>query len=201
MKSLYDFIIEPLGDKYKNEIQVGDKKVIINTKIESWKFVNRLAKVIKTPLAFNTKIKKGDIIVVHQNVFRTFYDMQGEKKKSRSWFKNDLYFCSLDQVYLYKNSTGWHTFGDRCFIQPIKDINSLTLDKERSLVGILKYGNSSLEALEINEGDLVGYTPDGEWEFLIEKQRLYCMKSNDIVIKYEYQGNEEKYNPSWACSS
>ena len=201
MKSLYDFIIEPLGDKYKNEIQVGDKKIVVNTKIESWKFVNRLAKVVKTPLAFTTKIKKGDIIVVHQNVFRTFYDMQGEKKKSRSWFKNDLYFCSLDQVYLYKNSTGWHTFGDRCFIQPLKDTNSLTLNKELSLIGILKYGNSSLEALEINEGDLVGYTPNGEWEFLIDKERLYCMKSNDIVIKYEYQGNEEKYNPSWACSS
>jgi len=201
MKSLYDFIIEPLGDKYKNEIQVGNKKVVVNTQIESWKFVNRLAKVVKTPLAFKTKIKKGDIIIVHQNVFRTFYDMRGEKKKSRSWFKNDLYFCSLDQVYLYKNSTGWHTFGDRCFIQPIKDTNSLTLDKERSLIGILKYGNSSLEALEINEGDLVGYTPNGEWEFLIDKQRLYCMKSNDIVIKYEHQGNEEKYNPSWARSS
>ena len=201
MKSLYDFIIEPLGDKYKNEIQVGDKKIVVNTKIESWKFVNRLAKVVKTPLAFKTKIKKGDIIIVHQNVFRTFYDMRGKKKKSRSWFKNDLYFCSLDQVYLYKNSTGWHTFGDRCFIQPIKDTNSLTLDKERSLIGILKYGNSSLEALEINEGDLVGYTPNGEWEFLINKQRLYCMKSNDIVIKYEHQGSEEKYNRSWARSS
>ena len=201
MKSLYDFIIEPLGDKYKNEIQVGDKKVVVNTQIESWKFVNRLAKVVKTPLAFKTKIKKGDIVIVHQNIFRTFYDMRGEKKKSRSWFKNDLYFCSLDQVYLYKNSTGWHTFGDRCFIQPIKDTNSLTLNKERSLIGILKYGNSSLEALEINEGDLVGYTPNGEWEFLINKQRLYCMKSNDIVIKYEHQGNEEKYNPSWAYSS
>jgi len=23
------------------------------------------------------------------------------------------------------------------------------------------------------------------------------MKSNDIVIKYEYKGNEEEYNPSW----
>ena len=201
MKSLYDFIIEPLGNKYKNEIQVGDKKVVVNTQIESWKFVNRLAKVVKTPLAFKTKIKKGDIIIVHQNVFRTFYDMRGKKKKSRSWFKNDLYFCSLDQVYLYKNSTGWHTFGDRCFIQPLKDTNSLTLNKELSLIGILKYGNSSLEALEINEGDLVGYTPNGEWEFLIDKQRLYCMKSNYIVIKYEHQGNEEKYNPSWARSS
>ena len=201
MNSLYDFIVEPIGDKYKNEIQVGDKKVVINTQIESWKFVNRLAKVIKPPLAFKTDIKKGDTVVVHQNIFRVFYDIRGEKKKSRSYFKDNLYFCSLDQLYLYKNSTGWHSFGDRCFIQPIKNNNSLTLNKEQDLIGILKYGNSSLEALKINQGDLVGYTPNGEWEFLIEKERLYCMKSNDIVIKYEYQGNEEKYNPSWASSS
>tara|TARA_R110000744_G_scaffold33713_1_gene79078 strand:+ start:123 stop:749 length:627 start_codon:yes stop_codon:yes gene_type:complete len=201
MNSLYDFIVEPIGDKYKNEIQVGDKKVVVNTQIESWKFVNRLAKVIKPPLAFKTDIKKGDTVVVHQNIFRVFYDMRGEKKKSRSYFKDNLYFCSLDQLYLYKNSTGWHSFGDRCFIQPIKNTNSLTLNKEQNLIGILKYGNSSLEALKINQGDLVGYTPNGEWEFLIDKERLYCMKSNDIVIKYEYQGNEVKYNPSWASGS
>ena len=201
MKSLYDFIVEPIGDTYKNEVQVGDKKLLVNTKIESWKFVNRLAKVIEVPKAFKTKINKGDTVVVHQNVFRVFYDMRGEKKKSRSFFKDDMYFCSIDQIYLYKNSKGWHTFGDRCFIQPIKNNNSLTVDKEQKLVGILKYGNSSLEALEINEGDKVGYTPNGEWEFLVDKERLYCMKSNDIVIKYEYEGNEEEYNPSWASSS
>jgi hypothetical protein len=27
------------------------------------------------------------------------------------------------------------------------------------------------------------------------------MKSNDIVIKYEYKGNEAEYNPSWTQSS
>jgi hypothetical protein len=200
MRSLYDFIIKPLGDIYKNEVQVGDKSLVVNTKIESWKFVNRLALVVNVPIAFKTKIKKGDTIIVHQNVFRVFYDMRGEKKKSRSFFKEDLYFCSLDQIYLYKNKTGWHSFGDRCFIQPIKDLESKTLDKEQKLIGILKYGNSSLEALEINEGDKVGYTPNSEWEFLVDKERLYCMKSNDIVIKYEHEGNEEKYNPSWASS-
>ena len=201
MKSLYDFIVKPLGDKYKNTIKIAGKDVVINTKIENWKFVNRLAEVVETPLAFKSGIKKGDIVVIHQNVFRTFYDMKGNKKKSRSYFENDLYLCSLDQVYLYKNKNGWNTVGDRCFITPIKSNDSLTLDKERKLVGILKYGNKSLEALEINPGDLVGYTPNGEWEFLVEGKRLYCMKSNDIVIKYEYQGNEEEYNPSWAASS
>ena len=201
MKSLYDFIVEPLGDKYNNTVKVGDKSLIVNTKIESFKFVNRLAKVIKTPLAFNVDIKIGDIVIIHQNVFRTFYDMKGKKKKSRSFFKENLYFCATDQIYLYKNSNGWNSFGDRCFIKPIKSKDSLTLDKEASLIGILKYGNSSLNKLEINPGDLVGYTPNGEWEFLVEKERLYCMKSNDIVIKYEYEGNEVEYNPSWACSS
>ena len=200
MKSLYDFIVEPIGDKYNNEIKVGGKKLVVNTKIESWTFVNRIAKVVETPIAFKTNIKKGDTIVIHQNVFRTFYDMRGDKKVSRSWFKDNTYFVSLDQIYLYKNNKGWHTFGDRCFVQPIKNKNSLTTDKEQKLVGILKYGNSTLEALKINEGDKVGYTPNSEWEFLVDKDRLYCMKSNDIVIKYEHKGNEEKYNPSWTSS-
>jgi hypothetical protein len=201
MKSLYDFIVEPLGDKYSNTVKIDGKSLVLNTKIESFKFVNRLAKVIKTPLAFNFDIKIGDIVVIHQNVFRTFYDMKGKKKKSRSFFKDNLYFCSIDQIYLYKNSDGWNSFGDRCFIKPIKSKQDLTLDKEASLIGILKYGNSSLNKLKINPGDLVGYTPNGEWEFLIEKERLYCMKSNDIVIKYENEGNEVEYNPSWASSS
>lgn len=201
MKSLYDFIVEPLGDKYNNTINIDGKSLVLNTKIESFKFVNRLAKVIKTPLAFNLDIKIGDIVVIHQNVFRTFYDMKGEKKKSRSFFKDNLYFCSIDQIYLYKNSNGWNSFGDRCFIKPIKSKEDLTLDKEASLIGILKYGNSSLNKLKINPGDLVGYTPNGEWEFLVEKERLYCMKSNDIVIKYELDRNQEEYNSRWAQSN
>ena len=201
MKSLYDFIVEPLGDKYNNTINIDGKSLVLNTKIESFKFVNRLAKVIKTPLAFNLDIKAGDTVVIHQNVFRTFYDMKGKKKKSRSFFKDNLYFCSIDQIYLYKNSNGWNSFGDRCFIKPIKSKEDLTLDKEASLIGILKYGNNSLNKLKINPGDLVGYTPNSEWEFLVEKERLYCMKSNDIVIKYEHEGNEVEYNPSWANSS
>lgn len=81
MKSLYDFIVEPLGEKYSNKIKVGDKELVLNTKIEDFKFVNRLARVVEIPKAFNTGIDIGDIIVIHQNVFRVFYDMRGEKRK------------------------------------------------------------------------------------------------------------------------
>ena len=117
MKSIYDFIIQPLGGKYSNTVKIGSKEIVVNTKIENWKFVNRLAIVVETPTAFNSKVKIGDTIVIHQNVFRTFYDMKGQKKKSRSYFKDNLYFCSIDQIYLYKNNDGWNSFGDRWVAQ------------------------------------------------------------------------------------
>ena len=201
MKSLYDFIVEPIGERYDNVKKIGDKKLVLNTKIESWKFVNRFAKVLQTPLAIKTPIKKGDIVVVHQNIFRRFYDMQGKKKDSRSYFKDNMYFASLDQIYLYKNKDKWLSFGDRCFVKPIKNSDPLLNRKEDPYVGILKIGNTSLEASKITSGDMIGFKPGAEWEFFIDEERLYCMKSNDIVIKYGHEKNKEEYNPSWSHSS
>jgi len=198
MNSLYDFIVKPVGEKYSNTVKVGGKELTVNTKIENWKFVNRIAEVVKVPSEFESCIGVGDKVIIHQNVFRTFYDIRGEKKKSRSFLKDDHYLCAIDQIYLYKNKSGWNALGKRCFVQPIKNSDDLTTKKEKSLTGILKYGNKSLEDLNITPGDVVGFKPNSEWEFLVEGKRLYCMKSNDIVIKYEYQGNEEEYNPSWA---
>ena len=201
MRSIFSFIVKPVGERYNNKVKVEDKELIINTKIESFKSVNNVAEVVAIPLAYSTDIKVGDIVVIHHNVFRVFYDIRGNKKNSRSYFMDDLYFCDLDQIYLYKNTGKWKAFGDRCFIKPIKNKDYLNVAKEQRLIGILKYGNSSLEALKINEGDLVGYTPYGEFDFVIDGQRLYCMKSNDIVIKYGHKRNETEYNPSWAQSS
>ena len=201
MNSLFDFIVEPVGQRYSNDVKIGDKSLIINTKIESFKSVNNIAKVIAVPKAFKTPIKKGDLIMIHHNVFRRFYDIKGREKNSKSYFKDNMYFVQLDQVYLYKPKNKWLALGDRCFLAPIKDLNEVDTGLEQRLIGIVKYGNSSLEALGINEEDLVGFKPFGEFEFIVDGKRLYCMKSNDIVIKYERQGNETEHNPRWAQSS
>ena len=201
MKSLFDFIVEPVGQRYTNKVKVGDKSLIINTKIESFKSVNNIAKVIEIPLSYKTSIKKGDLIMIHHNVFRRWHNIRGEQKNSKSYFKDGLYFVQRDQIYLYKRKTKWQAFDDRCFIAPLEDNVDINNWQEQSLIGILKYGNSALEALEINEEDLVGYKPFGEYDFVVDGKRLYCMKSNDIVIKYERQGYEIEYNPSWAQSS
>ena len=201
MKSLFDFIVEPYGQRYNNEIKIGDKSLIINTKVESYKSVNNIAKVIAVPLAYKTTVQPGDLLMIHHNVFRRFYDIRGNEKNSKSYFKDNLYFVQPDQVYLYKRKDKWKAFGNRCFIAPLRDEVEINNWIEQKLIGVLKYGNSALEVLGINEGDLVGYTPYGEYDFIVDGKRLYCMKSIDIVIKYDRQGNEVEYNPSWAQSS
>ena len=75
MKSLFDFIVKPCGERYNNKVKVGDKSLIINTQIETFKSVNNIAEVVQTPLAYKTSIKKGDLIIIHHNVFRRWYNI------------------------------------------------------------------------------------------------------------------------------
>ena len=198
MKSLYDFIVKPLNKRYDNEKKIGDKTLVTNTSIEDYKSVSNRAIVISTPIAFKTNIEPGDEIIIHHNVFRRFYDMRGNEKNSRSYFKDGMYFCSADQIYLYKKDDKWKSFMDRCFVKPIKSRSSMDLNNEEPNIGIIKYGNKFLDDAGIIPGTLITFKPNCEFEFIIEEERLYCMKSNNIVIKHEYKGDEEEYNPSWA---
>ena len=197
MKSLFNFIVKPYKERYDNKRDVDGKELIINTSIENHRFVSKKAVIVETPAAFKTKIKVGDIVYLHHNIFRRFYNMKGVEKNSSTYFKDDLYFCHPEQIYMY--NTKAHL--NYCFVKPIKNNSHLSVDKEKEYFGILKYSNRHLKSIGINKGDLVIFTPDSEFEFIIEGERLYCMKSNDIALTHEYEGNEEENNPSWAKSS
>ena len=197
MKSLYSFIVKPLNKRYDNTKKINDKTFIINTSIEDHKFISKKAVVVSTPSAYKTKINIGDEIYVHHNIFRRWYDQKGKERNSSTYFKDDLYFVSPGQIYMYNLKS--HL--DYCFIKPLKNQSFLENRKEQPNVGIVKYSNSYLEALGITPETLITFTPNSEFEFIIEGERLYCMKSNDIALTHEYQGNEEENNPSWAKGS
>ena len=191
MKAYKDFVVSPIGERYNNFKKIGDKELVLNTEIYNHQFVNRLAKVIATPLLFSSPINVGDEVIVHHNVFRRWNDVRGEEKNSRSYLEEDKYLISEDQIYLYKQDD-WKAMPNYSFIKPIQSNDKLSFNKEKDLVGIVKYSDG---AFKIN--DLVGYRPDIECEDFINGERLYRVMNKFITIKYEYQGNEEEYNPSW----
>ena len=182
MKSIYNFVITPIGERYNNTKKVEGGNLILNTEIYNHQFVNRFAKVISTPIIGDTDIKPGDEVIVHHNVFRRWHNQHGIEKNSRSYFNESTYFITQDQIFLYKRNREWKAPKGFCFVKP--------------LMGIVKYSDGTVKV-----DDLVGFRPSSEYEFVIDKERLYRVLSNFITIKYEYQGDEEEYNPSWAKSS
>ncbi len=200
MKSIYNFIITPLNERYENEVKVGDKKLIVNTSIEDHKFISKRAKVLSVPIAFDTDIKEGDEVIVHHNIFRRWYDVRGNEKNSAQYFEDDKYFCNIDKIYLYKRKDKYIPNLNYCFVKPLLDKSDLRTQKEKPLIGIMKYPNSFLEDQGITNGTVVTFKPSSEFEFIVGDERLYCMKSIDIVLNHGHKENEEEYNPSWAKS-
>ena len=195
MQSLFDFIIKPKKERYENIKQIGDQELILNSEISSHQFVSRIGIVLAIPKAEETDIQVGDEVIIHHNVFRRWYDVRGIERNSRSYWENDKYFVKSDQIFLYKRNNKWHAPKGYCFVKPIES-NNILLEKEVPLRGIAKYIDKELK--NINKGDLVGFTPSSEFEFIVDGERLYRVLSNSISIKYERQGNEKEYNPSWA---
>ena len=196
MKSVYNFVVTPKGERYNNKKKVGDSELILNTEIYNHQFVNRIAIVKSIPIIGNTDIQPRDEVIVHHNVFRRWYDVKGVEKNSRSFFNESTYFINHDQIFLYKRDEKWMAPKGYCFIKPLKAVDQFNIESEKPLQGIVKYSDGTVEI-----GDLIGYRPKTECEFIVDSERLYRVLSNLITIKYEYQGNEEEYNPSWAKSS
>jgi len=195
MKSVYNFVVTPIGERYNNTKKVGDKNLILNTEIYNHQYINRLAKVISVPIIGDTDIKPSDEIITHFNVFRRWHNVKGIEKNSRSYFNESTYLITEDQIFLYKRNNKWNVPKGYCFVKPIKNVDKFNIESEMPLIGIVKYTDGTVDI-----GDLVGYKPKTECEFMIDGERMYRVLSNFITIKYEYQGNEETYNPSWTQS-
>ena len=197
MKSVYNFVVTPVGERYNNTKKVEGGNLILNTEIYNHQFVNRIAKVISIPIIGDTDITPGDEVIVHHNVFRRWHDVRGVEKNSRSYFNEDTYFITQDQIFLYKRNGEWNAPKGFCFVKPLKETyDPFNINIERPLIGIVKYSDGTVEV-----NGLIGFRPKSEYEFIIDGERLYRVLSNFITIKYEYQGDEEEYNPSWAESS
>tara|TARA_R100000278_G_scaffold12845_1_gene13699 strand:- start:143 stop:733 length:591 start_codon:yes stop_codon:yes gene_type:complete len=196
MKSPFYFIIEPKGARYNNTKEVGNKELILNTDISKHEFINRQGIVKSIPLAYKTEIQVGDTVIVNHNIFRRWYDVKGREKNSRSFINETTYVVQQDQVYAYKRLDKWKPLEGYCFVKPLKNDWKYSLNPEKPLTGMVKYSSNYLK-----EGDVIGFCPNDEYEFVVDGERLYRIMNKFITMKYEYQRNQETYNTSWAQGS
>ena len=196
MKSVFNFMVRPKTSRSSAKKEIDGKELLLNTEVQNHNYTSRLGVITALPIAVATNIQVGNEVILHHNVFRRFRDVRGEEKNSKSYYNEDLFFAQPDQIYAYKKDNNWCCVDGYCFIKPIANKDKFSLEHEKAGIGIIKYADEGFE-----KTDLVGFKPGMEYEFNIEGERLYRVPTNKITIKYEYQGNEEEYNPSWSQSS
>ena len=196
MKPIHDYVIKPLGERYNNSVEVVDgKSLILNSEIFNHGYINRKAVIISTPIDNIHNLQEGQEVIVHHNIFRRWHNVKGVEKNSRGFLNEGEYLASPDQIYMYRN-LDWECINGYTFVKPIKNKDKFSVEVERPLIGIVKYSDGTFLPTQ-----LVGFRPSSEFEFIVDGERLYRVANNFITIEYEYQGDEEEYNPSWAESS
>jgi hypothetical protein len=197
MHSVFNYLVEPKGSRTTGKTEIEGKELLLNTDLQNHEYTNRQGIVLSLPLVNKYReIKDGDEVIVHHNIFRRFRDIKGKEKNSKNYLSEDVYLVQPDQIYAYKRNGKWKALEGFVFVMPIKETKIFSLENEKPLIGIVKYSNGDFE-----KNQLIGFRPNSEYEFIIDGQRLYRVPTNSITIKYEYQGNEEEYNPGWAQSS
>jgi hypothetical protein len=198
MRSVFDFVVKPKGSRTSSKKDLDGKELILNTDLQDHRYVNRVGTVIGAPLRDCGGVIPGDDVIVHHNVFRRFYDVRGTEKNSRSFFAEDTYFCKEDQVFAYKRGSEWKALDGYCFVKPLESDDMWTTEKELPNIGVLKMLGDDLQAQGLQQGDVVGFTPRSEYEFVIDGERLYRVLSAAITINYGHKGDKKEYNPSWS---
>ena len=189
MRSVFNFIIES-NKRYNNSKEIEGKELILNTEISErdYMYTNRIGLVKAIPAMFKTPIKPGDSVILHHNVFRRWIDIHGNEKNSSSFLKENEYLVNQDQIFAYKRNENWECLPEYCFIKPLYKNDKWALKIDENLAGVLTYSNDSLNSLGVSIGDVVGFTPNSEYEFEVEGEKLYRILSNHITINYGSQG-------------
>lgn len=184
MKSPFYFIVKPMeGKRYDNTKDIGGIEIILSTSEEDHKFSNRYAEVVELPLGYEGPILPGDTLIVHHNAFKFYNDMRGRRRSGKSFFKDDLFFIEPDQFYMYKQDGQWKPYDKYCFVKPLPAIDSYIKKpfSEEPLMGVMKYPNEYLISQGVNAGDVVCFSPDSEYEFNIDEEKLYRIYDHQIT--------------------
>lgn len=193
MKAVKYIIVEADQD-YNNEVTLSTgHNIVVNTTIESVANINRVVKVVSVPEGII--LQPDDYIIVHHNILRRKNDTKGNEIKSDYWIEGNYYFVPPMEVFTYKRNGKWYGLDPFVFIEPIKETPKISntgifleSGNKTQMVkntGYIRVINKELESWGLKEGDKVYFKDDSEYEFDIDGQTLYRMKTSDILGQFE----------------
>lgn len=196
MKTPYDYIIKPIGDRYNNTKKIEDIDLIVNSTIDEkdFKYTNRIGEVIAIPRKGGL-LEVGDRVIVHHNTFRKWTNVHGILKDSSNFIKENHFLAGADQIFAFDKGEGWVSVEDYCFVEPDeveRDPNNLYLtakDVSRTHsanLGRVYITNPILTAQGVSVGDKVFFDEKARYRFDVDGKVLYKMSAKrHVKLVYE----------------
>lgn len=171
--------------RYNNTKEIAGVQVEVSSSIEDYTVTNRIGVVEAIPDWYKGEVKKGFHVVVHHNVFRIYYGMQGGQKSAWNYYKDNIFLLENEQLFLYKDPEKgeWKAPDPFVFLSPVPRLESHDIARigiEEDHLGVVAYAHPNAP---ISPGDTVYFRPDMEYEFNIDGQKLYKMNSRNVCLK------------------
>lgn len=176
MQAPQSFIVTPKHRRYKEGKKMGDVVFETVSSVEDAKDVSKEAIVVALPMNYDGDIEVGDEVIIHHNIFRSYYDVQGKLKQSRAHLYDEYFQVIPEELFLYKKKGEWFPNEDFCFVAPI------TIDEDSLLEQGLEHTGVVWASNEHKEGIRVGFTPESEYEVWVDGLLLYRMRDRDICL-------------------
>lgn len=204
MKGIDEYLIQFEKTHYETTV-VGGVEMDVNPYFEQPKWINRIGKVVATPIlpAPDAKIKKGyEVLVVHTSLLHESYNHSGRKE---SFYcvdvENSLFRFEENLIFMYRESSDrkWLCNGKNVFIKPIPlrkeiltiaglEVPDAVLEEEigykqnEKQTGIVAFANKELEGFGVKKGDKIYFKADREYEFEIDGNIYYHMENVDLLM-------------------
>lgn len=187
MKTPYNYLVEPVGERYNNVKKIDGRDLIVNTTMDEtdYKHTNRIGKVIAVPRNGGV-LEEGDEVIVHHNTFRKWFNVKGVLKDSANFIKENQFMVGADQLFAFKRGGDWSPIGDTCFIEAedVRKSEGLIFGRSEGLSeteGEVYISNPILEAQGISKGDKVLFQEEAAYRFDIDGKVLYKMSARTNI--------------------
>ena len=195
MKATVFFIVE-VEDDYNNEVELSNGlKLAVNNTIDNVEYINRIGKLIDGPKGSN--VQQGDTLLFHHNICRRAWGLKGKKRQSMFYIKSKIYYIPITEIFMVKRqgASDWEAIDPYVFVKPLQaqkktlknglEIMEDSYKDMKNLMGTISYSNKTLLYSGIQEGDLITFQEDSEFEFEINGEIHYRMKTQDILAVHE----------------
>lgn len=195
MKATVFFIVE-VEDDYNNEVELSNGlKLAVNNTIDNVEYINRIGKIIDGPKGSN--VQQGDTLLFHHNICRRAWGLKSKKRQSMFYIKSHTYYIPITEIFMVKRqgASDWEAIDPYVFVKPLEaqkktlknglEIMEDSYKDMKNLMGTISYSNKTLLYSGIQEGDLVTFQEDSEFEFEINGEIHYRMKTQDILAVHE----------------